>query len=219
MLEEEKKKQKEFLESIGTIENFVKCGFINIVDIQRSWMNPIDLEKDIYSIGVRSCEHPEGYISSDKIAPVFRIRNGKIIRDTGGRADSFFWTEKNYNKFKTNAHETFFIGTQTGVYLENLYRIRKDLNDADGAKLTYMVAQRTMPLEVIHCSDEPRKVIVATEDICHALNGQILNSWDESITDKSVLYPGDLIVQDTDENGFYYRVDKAQADQTYEKVN
>lgn len=218
MLEKEKQAQKELVEKLGSLENWVKCGFLNIVDIQHSWMNPKELENDIYSIGIRSCEHPEGFVSTDKIAPVFRIRNGKIIRDTGGRADSFFWGEKAYNKFKKAAKECFFIGTQTGVYLENLYRIRKELNDSDGQKLTYMVAQRTMPLEVIDCSDEFRKVVVVTEEICETLCGKILNSWDEKIEDASILEVGDLLVQE-DDSGFYYRVDKKQAEQTYEKVD
>lgn len=219
MLEKEKQTQKEIIETLaGQTEDWVKCGFLNIVDIQHSWMNPKELENDIYSIGVRSCEHPEGFVSTDKIVPVFRIRNGKIIRDTGGRADSFFWGEKAYNKFKKSARECFFIGTQTGVYLENLYRVRKELNDSDGQKLTYMVAQRTMPLEVIDCADEPRKVIVVNERICNTLSGKVINSWDEKLEDASPIYVGDLLVQDIDGSGFYYRVDKAQADLTYEKI-
>ena len=210
MFEDIKQRQKEIIESFG-VKPWIKEEIINILDIQISALPILDQRQ--YTILINSAEHPEGYKLDLTAHPTLRIRSGKLVRDTSGNPDSFFWDETTYQKNKTRS-TYFLIGGDTGEYLENYFELRsKIVSKEDGEQLSFKVASRKWPLEVMITPALQRTALEVTEEVLKKLP-ILLESYNNKDANAVVdLKVGDLLVLDTD--GFYYRVEKSLKEQTY----
>ena len=210
MFEDIKQRQKEIIESFG-IKHWIKEEIINVLDIQIAALPVLDQKQ--YTFLINSAEHPEGYKLDLTAHPTLRIRSGKIVRDTGGNPDSFFWDEATYQKNKTRS-TYFLIGGDTGEYLENYFELRsKIISKEDGEQLSFKVASRKWPLEVMITPAAQRTALEVTEEVLRKLP-ILLESYNNKDADAVVeLKVGDLLVLDND--GFYYRVEKSLKEQTY----
>jgi len=217
MLQEIKKKQKALIESICTPEPWVKQEIITIVDEQISAIPELDRNRYIYAI--RSMEHPEGFILNMDVHPCLRIREGVIVRDSGNNPEGFFWPDSTYQKMKKKAKLNYFIGGQTGEYLENFVNLRNKItNVTDGKQLSFKVARSRNPLEVFELPAEQRTAILVTEELAKALGGKLIASYNmDDPQNFDPVEPGDILVQDIAEEtfGLYYRVDMKQVSETY----
>jgi len=217
MLREIKKKQKALIESICTPEPWVKQEIITIVDEQISAIPELDRNRYIYAI--RSMEHPEGFILNMDVHPCLRIREGVIVRDSGNNPEGFFWPDSTYQKMKKKAKLNYFIGGQTGEYLENFVNLRNKItNVTDGKQLSFKVARSRSPLEVFELPAEQRTAILVTEELAKALGGKLIASYNmDDPQNFDPVEPGDILVQDIAEEtfGLYYRVDMKQVSETY----
>ena len=216
---ETKKKQKVLIESMCTPEPWVKQEIITIVDEQISAMPELDRDRFIYSI--RSMEHPEGFVLKMDVHPCLRIREGVIVRDSGAKPEGFFWPDSAYQKMKKKAKKNYFVGVETGEYLENFVSLRNKItNPDDGMQLSFKVARSRTPLEVFELPAEQRTAVLVTEELAKALGGKLLASYN-MVDPKNFdpVEPGDLLVQDIAEEtaGLYYRVDMKQVSETYRR--
>ena len=212
---EKKQAQKALIESIAQPTAWTKLAIINILDEQLSKLPELDQQR--YIIYLKSAEHVDGYKLGLEAHPVLRLKGTgctlQIVRDSGNNPDSFFWDEATYNKMKKKS-ECYFIGTQTGQYLEAYHELRSKLNDRDGRQLANKVAASRNPLEVVATPAETRQVIYVTEELAKALDYKLLesyNDWDEN--ELSPVGEGDLLVLDGE---FYYRVEASLAKETYD---
>lgn len=222
MLEELRKikqEQRELIERICKPGPWVKQEIITICDLQISAMPELDRQRFVVSI--RSIEHPEGFTLGMDVHPCLRIREGVIVRDSGGNPEGFFWPDSYYQKMKKKAKANYLIGYETGEYLENFVRIRNKLmKDSDGKQLSFKVARSRSPLEVFELPAEQRVAVLVTRKLAKALDGRLIASYNEKDPeDYDPVEPGDILVQDiADENaGFYYRVDMKQVRETYRR--
>lgn len=214
MFESVKQFQKEVIEKNNVVEYWVKDEIINVLDIQISQLPILDQQQ--YTILINSAEHPNGYKLDLTAHPTLRIRNGLLVRDSGGNPDSFFWDDKTYQKNKGKSNY-YLIGTDTGAYLENLINLyNRIVNKEDAKQLLYKVASRRGCLEVMEMPAVQRRGVEVTESTLW--NSPTLlesyNDWNEK--DQVKLNVGDLLVLD-DSNGYYYRVEKSLKEQTYHK--
>jgi len=216
MITELKQQQKALIERYATPVDYVKQQIITICDEQISAIPELDQGRYIFA--VRSFEHPEGYKLAMDVHPCLRIREGVIVRDHAENPEGFFWTDTFYQKMKKKS-KCYFIGTETGEYLENYVNLRNLLKKpADGKQLSFKVASRKKPLEVFETPAEQRTAILVTEELAKALDYKIIEAYnDEDPENTSPCMPGDLLVQDTDpvHAGLYYRVDAKTASETY----
>lgn len=217
MFDEKKQAQKAVIESIVKPEPWLKEALINVLDEQISHLPELDQQR--YIIYLRSAEHMDGYKLGMEARPVFRLKGDskalEIVRDSGKNPDSFFWDEATYAKMKKKSL-SYFIGTQTGQYLEAYSSLRSRLSDTDGRQFANKVAASRYPLEVVESPAEERAAIYVTEELAKALGYKLLesyNDWDEN--EMSPLYEGDLLVVD---GNYYYRVDAKLARDTYRKI-
>lgn len=212
MFEDIKQKQKEIIESF-VVSPWIKEEIINVLDVQISALPILDQQQ--YTILINSAEHRDGYKLDLTAHPTLRIRSGKIVRDTTGNPDSFFWDEAIYLKNKSRS-EYFLIGGQSGEYLENYHYLRsKIISIDDGKQLSFKVASRTWPLEVMITPAVQRQALEVTEQVLRKLP-VLLESYNNTDIDAVVdLKVGDLLVLDND--GFYYRVEKSLKEQTYKE--
>lgn len=210
MFEDIKQRQKEIIESFG-VKPWIKEEIINVLDVQISALPILDQKQ--YTILINSAEHPDGYKLDLTAHPTLRIRSGKIVRDTSGNPDSFFWDEATYQKNKSRS-TYFLIGGDTGEYLENYFELRSKLAlKEDGEQLSFKVASRKWPLEVMVTPAVQRTALEVTEEVLEKLP-RLLESYNNKDANAQVeLKVGDLLVLDTD--GFYYRVEKSLKEQTY----
>lgn len=218
MFEEIKLKQKQIIESIATPKPWLKLAIINVLDEQLSHLPELDQQR--YIIYLKSAEHPDGYKIGLEVRPVLRLKgdddNLSIVRDSGNNPDSYFWDEATYTKMIKKSAKRYFIGTQTGQYLEAYYGLRSRLNETDGRLVASKVAASRNPLEVAETPAEERQGILVTTHLAQALNGKLLesyNDWDANET--SPINPGDLLILD---GNFYYRVEKSLAEETYKEL-
>ena len=195
------------------VEDWIKEEIINVLDIQISALPILDQKQ--YTILINSAEHPEGYKLDLTAHPTLRIRSGIIVRDSAGHPDSFFWDEKTYTKNKSKS-VYYLIGTDTGEYLENYCNLRdKLMYDKDKEELSYKVASRKWPLEVMITPAVSRKAVEVTAQMLNDLP-KLLESYNDYDENALVeLKEGDLLVLDN--NGYYYRVEKSLKEQTYRK--
>lgn len=217
MFEEIKLKQKQIIESIATPKAWLKLGIINVLDEQLSHLPELDQQR--YIIYLKSAEHPEGYKIGLEVRPVLRLKgdvdNLEIVRDSGNNPDSYFWDETTYTKMKSKG-TSYFIGTQTGQYLEAYYNLRKRLNERDGRQVASKVAASRNPLEVVESPAERRPGIYVTKELADALGHKLLesyNDWDAN--EASPLNEGDLLILD---GTYYYRVEASLAKETYKEI-
>lgn len=212
MFDTVKQQQKINIETFK-VEPWIKEEIINVLDIQISALPILDQKQ--YTILINSAEHPDGYKLDLSAHPTLRIRSGKLVRDTGGNPDSFFWDEKTYTKNKTKS-EYFLVGGDTGEYLENYYKLRSKITDEqDGKELSFKIASRKWPLEVMITPAVQRQAVEVTEDLLK-VTPRLLESYNDYDENALVdLKVGDLLVLDG--NGFYYRVEKSLKEQTYRK--
>ena len=219
MLKEIKQRQKELIESFCTPEPWVKQEIITIVDEQISAIPELDRER--YIIAIRSMEHPEGFVLSMDVHPCLRIREGAIVRDSGNNPEGFFWPDSIYQKMKKKAKKNYFVGGDTGEYLENFVQLRNKItNVSDGKQLSFKVARSRNPLEVFELPAEQRTAVLVTEELAEALGGKLIASYNMDDPDNfDPVEPGDILVQDTAEetSGLYYRVDMKQVSETYRR--
>jgi hypothetical protein len=217
MLNKIKQELKALIESIATPEPWVKQEIITIVDEQISAIPELDRDRFIYAI--RSMEHPEGFVLNMDVHPCLRIREGMIVRDSGNNPEGFFWPDTFYQKMKKKAKRNYFIGGQTGEYLENFVQLRNKIkNVTDGKQLSFKVARSRNPLEVFELPAEQRTAVLVTEELAKALDGKIIASYNmDDPNSFDPVEPGDILVQDTAEEtfGLYYRVDMKQVSETY----
>lgn len=209
-----KQEQTKIIESIGVVSKWTKDRLINIIDLEVA-AYPI-LDQKTYIIYVRSKEHPDGYNIGLTAHPVRRIRNGKIVRDSGQNPDSYFWTEEDYLKNKRKSSKYYLVGGDTTEYLENYVNLRNQLTDPeDGRQLSEVVAARKRPLEVMETPEEERYGVEVTKELLAALP-KILESYNNDNAAKMVeLHVGDLLVRDGPAGSFYYVVEKSLKEQTY----
>ena len=210
--------QKSLIEGIAKPEPWLKEALINVLDEQISHLPELDQQR--YIIYLRSAEHVDGYKLGMEARPVFRLKGDEnslvIVRDSGNNPDSFFWGPELYEKMKKKSN-CYFIGTQTGVYLENYYALRSRLGVTDGRQLANKVAASRNPLEVLETPAEKRMAVYVTAELAKALGYKLLesyNDWDEN--ELSPVAEGDLLILDND--GVYYRVDAKLAADTYRKL-
>lgn len=219
MLQEIKQNQKTLIESICSPEPWVKQEIITIVDEQISAIPELDRERYIYAI--RSMEHPEGFILGMDVHPCLRIREGVIVRDSGNNPEGFFWPDSIYQKMKKKAKKNYFIGGDTGEYLENFVQLRNKITNAtDGKQLSFKVARSKNPLEVFELPAEQRTAVLVTEELAKALGNKLIASYNmDDPNNFDPVEPGDILVQDEAEEtyGLYYRVDMKQVSETYRK--
>ena len=211
-MSEIKQKQKEIIERFD-VEPWVKDEIINVLDVQIAALPWLDRQQ--YTILINSVEHPNGYKLGLTAHPTIRFREGALVRDVNGNVDSFFWEEDVYEKNKKKS-KYYLIGGETGEYLENYVRLRSKIkSEEDGRQLSFKVASRKYPLEVMETPAEQRYGVEVTEELLAELPELVesYNDWDETQTVK--LCVGDLLVLDG--NGFYYRVEKSLKEQTYHK--
>ena len=210
MFEEIKQAQKEIIESFG-VKPWIKEEIINVLDVQISALPILDQKQ--YTILINSAEHPNGYKLDLTAHPTLRIRSGKLVRDKSGNPDSFFWDEATYQKNKSRS-TYFLIGGDTGEYLENYFELRsKIVSKEDGEQLSFKVASRKWPLEVMITPAIQRTGLEVTEEILEKLP-KLLESYNNKDAEAQVeLQVGDLLVLDND--SFYYRVAKDLKEQTY----
>ena len=217
MLNKIKQELKALIESIATPEPWVKQEIITIVDEQISAIPELDRDRFIYAI--RSMEHPEGFVLNMDVHPCLRIREGMIVRDSGNNPEGFFWPDTFYQKMKKKAKRNYFIGGQTGEYLENFVQLRNKIkNVTDGKQLSFKVARSRNSLEVFELPAEQRIAVLVTEELAKALDGKIIASYNmDDPNSFDPVEPGDILVQDTAEEtfGLYYRVDMKQVSETY----
>jgi len=217
MLNKIKQEQKALIESICTPEPWVKQEIITIVDEQISAIPELDRERYIYVIC--SMEHPEGFVLSMDVHPCLRIREGVIVRDSGNNPEGFFWPDTFYQKMKKKAKKNYFIGGQTGEYLENFVQLRNKITNAtDGKQLSFKVARSRNPLEVFELPAEQRTAVLVTKELAEVLGGKLIASYNMDDPENfDPVEPGDILVQDTAEEtfGLYYRVDMKQVAETY----
>jgi hypothetical protein len=218
-LQKIKEQQKALIESLCTPEPWVKQEIITIVDEQISAMPELDRDRFIYSI--RSMEHPEGFVLKMDVHPCLRIREGVIVRDSGANPEGFFWPDSTYQKMKKKAKKNYFVGGETGEYLENFVNLRNKItNPEDGKQLSFKVARGRAPLEVFELPAEQRTAVLVTKELAKALGGKLLASYN-MVDPKNFdpVEPGDLLVQDIAEEtaGLYYRVDMKQVSETYRR--
>jgi hypothetical protein len=217
-MQERKKAQKELIEMLATPEPWVKQPIITLVDEQLSKIAELDLGR-IAGIKIRTMEHPEGFQLSMDVHPCLRIREGMIVRDSGNNPEGFFWLESFYQKMKTKAKANYFVGGDTGEYLENFYRLRAQIKSpSDGKQLSFKIARSRTPLEVFELPGEERTAVLVTEEIAQILGGRLIASYNmDAPEDYDPVEPGDILVVDTaDETyGLYYRVDMKQVSETY----
>lgn len=139
-LQQKKQAQKEIIEMLAIPGPWVKQEIITVVDEQISAIPELDRQRYIYSI--RSMEHPEGFILGMDVHPCLRIREGVIVRDSGNNPEGFFWPDSFYQKMKKKAKKNYFIGGETGEYLENFVQLRNKVTNAtDGKQLSFKVAR------------------------------------------------------------------------------
>lgn len=219
MLQEIKQNQKTLIESICSPEPWVKQEIITIVDEQISAIPELDRERYIYAI--RSMEHPEGFILGMDVHPCLRIREGVIVRDNGNNPEGFFWPDSIYQKMKKKAKKNYFIGGDTGEYLENFVQLRNKITNAtDGKQLSFKVARSKNPLEVFELPAEQRTAVLVTEELAKALGNKLIASYNmDDPNNFDPVEPGDILVQDEAEEtyGLYYRVDMKQVSETYRR--
>ena len=217
MLQEIKQEQKALIESLCTPEPWVKQEIITIVDEQISAIPELDRERYIYAI--RSMEHPEGFVLNLDAHPCLRIREGVIVRDSGHNPEGFFWPDTFYQKMKKKAKKNYFIGGQTGEYLENFVQLRNRITNAtDGKQFSFKVARSRNPLEVFELPAEQRTAVLVTKELVEVLGGKLIASYNMDDPENfDPVEPGDILVQDTAEEtfGLYYRVDMKQVSETY----
>lgn len=215
MFEEKKLKQKQLIESIASPQPWVKQEIITICDEQISRLPVLDASR--FVISIRSFEHPDGFALGMDVHPCLRIREGLIVRDTAKNPEGFFWPDATYQKMKKKASKNYYIGTDTGEYLENYFKLRNRLVDPeDGRQLSFKVAARKTPLEVFELPAEQRLGVLVTEEIAAALNYRLLESYnDTDENDLTEVCVGDLLVQDIFENEPYYLVNKKMVEETY----
>lgn len=210
LCDEVKQKHKKIIESFK-VEPWIKEEIINVLDVQISALPVLDQKQ--YTILVNSAEHPNGYKLDLTAHPTLRIRSGKLVRDKVGNPDSFFWDEATYTKNKSRSIY-FLIGGDTGEYLENYFELRsKIVLKEDGEQLSFKVASRKWPLEVMITPAEQRMGLEVTEEVLERLP-TLLESYNDADPAAVVkLAIGDLLV--LDKNGVYYRVAKDLKEQTY----
>lgn len=218
MFEDIKLKQKQIIESIATPKIWLKLAITNILDEQLSHLPELDQQR--YIIYLKSAEHPEGYKIGLEVRPVLRLKgndtNLDIVRDSGNNPDSYFWDEPTYNKMKKKGL-CYFIGTQTGQYLECYYGLRSRLGPYDGRLLASKVAASKNPLEVVESPAEERMGIHVTVELAEALGHKLVesyNDWDAN--EASPVNEGDLLILDN--SGYYYRVEASLAKETYKEI-
>jgi hypothetical protein len=205
-----KQKHKKIIENFG-VDPWIKEEIINVLDIQISALPILDQKQ--YTILINSVEHPDGYKLDLTAHPTLRIRSGKLIRDPAGNPDSFFWDEATYEKNKSRS-TYFLISGETGEYLENYFELRKKIiSKEDGEQLSFKVASRKWPLEVMITPAEQRTALEVTEEVLERLPALLESYNDIDPTATVKLAIGDLLV--LDKNGFYYRVAKDLKEQTY----
>ena len=210
MFEEIKNTQKSIIESFE-IKPWIKDEIINVLDIQIAAL-PI-LDQHQYTFYINSAEHPNGYKLDLTAHPTLRIREGNIVRDSGGNPDSFFWDEQTYNKNKSKSNY-YLIGTETGPYLENLICLyNKITNKEDAKQLLYKVASRRNTLEVMETPAIQRYGVEVTREVLDKLPSLLESYNNQNMKDQVYLKEGDLLIQDTD--GFYYRIERSLKEQTY----
>lgn len=216
-LQQKKQAQKEIIEMLAIPGPWVKQEIITVVDEQISAIPELDRQRYIYSI--RSMEHPEGFILGMDVHPCLRIREGVIVRDSGNNPEGFFWSDSFYQKMKKKAKKNYFIGGETGEYLENFVQLRNKVTNAtDGKQLSFKVARSKNALEVFELPAEQRTAVLVTEELAKALDHKIIASYNMDDPENSdPVEIGDILVQDTAEEtfGLYYRVDMKQVSETY----
>ncbi|MBQ7073705.1 hypothetical protein IJM86_01285 [bacterium] len=120
---------------------------------------------------------------------------------------------------KKKAKKNYFIGGQTGEYLENFVSLRNKItNTTDGEQLSFKVTRSRNPLEVFELPAEQRTAVLVTKKLAEALSGKLIASYNMDDPDNfDPVEVGDLLVQDTAEEtfGLYYRVDMKQVAETY----
>jgi hypothetical protein len=120
---------------------------------------------------------------------------------------------------KKKAKKNYFIGGQTGEYLENFVQLRNRITNAtDGKQLSFKVARSRNPLEVFELPAEQRTAVLVTKELAEVLGGKLIASYNMDDPENfDPVEPGDILVQDTAEEtaGLYYRVDMKQVAETY----
>ena len=155
------------------------------------------------------------------VHPTLRIREGKIVRDRGENPEGFFWDDNVYHKMKKRATKNYFIGSETGEYLENYVQLRNRLTSPkDGKELSFKVARSKVKLEVFETPAEERMAVLVTPELAKALDYKILASYNDYNPESfDPVEVGDLLVQDISDElaGLYYRVAMKDVEETYRR--
>ena len=214
LLNEHKRIQKEILDSFEVIA-MTKVPIITLCDVQAGQMNPLDKVRFYRSIS--TTDNPEGVLLNYEVHPCLRILKGEFLRDTGtNRPDSFTWSNELYLKNKEKC-QTFYAGTDTAEQLLNTHMLLNMLtNKQDKKELAWKISENKHPLEVFIEPEKHTKGCVVTDEIVALFGGKILPSYSREAPEFAPIESGDIVVQEWRETRYYYRVDKIQAQRTYQ---